>query len=175
MERADDDENFSQKTSKRSSIQSSNYSSKRSIISSKRSSTSSGGSEKEEGNKYCRWLLNTVKICLAIWFVYVFIFAIGLLSDSFQVLGGAFLNDSKREILIFLMIFLVIEAAGEYLENPFCGLCMGILLTVLCQSSSTATSIFITLVGSNLFKVKVGIYCIYGANVGTSITRYFFA
>ncbi|CAG5085636.1 Oidioi.mRNA.OKI2018_I69.PAR.g10950.t1.cds [Oikopleura dioica] len=103
------------------------------------------------------WLINTIKICLAIWFVYVFIFAIGLLSDSFQVLGGAFLNE-------------VIEHAEAYLEDPFCGLCMGILLTVLCQSSSTATSIFITLVGSGLFTVKVGIYCIYGANVGTSIT-----
>lgn len=97
MERADDDEKQSQKESRRSSTQYSNHSTKGSSISSKRSSTTSSGiSEKEEGNKYCRWLLNTVKICLAIWFVYVFIFAIGLLSDSFQVLGGAFLNDSKR-------------------------------------------------------------------------------
>ncbi|CBY42068.1 unnamed protein product, partial [Oikopleura dioica] len=158
MERSDDDESPSQELSKRSSMQISNHSTKGSSISSTRSSTtSSEESENKEGNKYCRWLLNTVKICLAIWFVYVFIFAIGLLSDSFQVLGGAFLND-------------IIVAAGEYLENPFCGLCMGILLTVLCQSSSTATSIFITLVGSRLFEVSVGIYCIYGANVGTSIT-----
>ncbi|CBY23931.1 unnamed protein product [Oikopleura dioica] len=106
----------------------------------------------------CRQItLNVIKVMLAIFFVYTFIFAIGLLSDSFQVLGGAFLND-------------VIASIEDILENPFCGFCMGILLTVLCQSSSTATSIFITLVGSGLFTVKVGIYCIYGANVGTAIT-----
>ena len=44
-------------------------------------------------NRCRRITLNVVKVMLAIFFVYTFIFAIGLLSDSFQVLGGAFLND----------------------------------------------------------------------------------
>ena len=44
----------------------------------------------------CRHItLNVIKVMLAIFFVYTFIFAIGLLSDSFQVLGGAFLNDGE--------------------------------------------------------------------------------
>ena len=46
-----------------------------------------------------RWkhiTLNVIKVMLAIFFVYTFIFAIGLLSDSFQVLGGAFLNDGEE-------------------------------------------------------------------------------
>ena len=39
------------------------------------------------------YLLNILKICGAIFSTYVFIFAIGLLSHSFQVLGGSFLNE----------------------------------------------------------------------------------
>ena len=119
MERADDDENLPQKESRRSSMQNSNHSTKGSSISSKRSSTTSGISEKEEGNKYCRWLLNTVKICLAIWFVYVFIFAIGLLSDSFQVLGGAFLNDSKRISACSDINFYSYRSCWRIFRKPF--------------------------------------------------------
>ena len=59
---------------------------------------------------------------------------------------------------------------SDVLNNPFCGLVLGILLTVLCQSSSTSTSIFITMVGSGLLTVGQAVYMIMGANVGTSIT-----
>ena len=40
------------------------------------------------------------------------------------------------------------------LSNPFCGLVIGMLVTVLCQSSSTSTSIFITMVGADLITVR---------------------
>ena len=79
------------------------------------------------------------------------------------------------------------------LSNPFCGLVIGMLVTVLCQSSSTSTSIFITMVGADLItvryelksefnqliKINLKIYkylirqaipMIMGANIGTSIT-----
>ena len=39
---------------------------------------------------------------------------------------------------------------SDILSNPFCGLIIGILVTVLVQSSSTSTSIFITMVGADL-------------------------
>ena len=48
--------------------------------------------------KWKTWTLNILKICGAIFFTYVFIFAIGLLSDSFQVLGGSFLNEIIGDI-----------------------------------------------------------------------------
>ena len=42
--------------------------------------------------------LNLLKILGAVSFIYIFIFSIGLLSDSFQVLGGAFLNEMIDEV-----------------------------------------------------------------------------
>jgi len=116
--------------------------------------------EEEEEQKGCQLiptLLNIAKVLGAFTFIYIFIFSIGLLSDSFQVLGGAFLNE-------------VLASVQDILSIPYCGLCLGILLTVLCQSSSTSTSIFITLVAADLFTVSQGIYCIMGSNIGTSIT-----
>ena len=54
--------------------------------------------------------------------------------------------------------------------NPIGGLMVGILVTVLLQSSSTTTSIVVTLVGSGSVTVDQGIYMIMGSNIGTSVT-----
>jgi len=54
--------------------------------------------------------------------------------------------------------------------NPIGALMIGILATVLLQSSSTTTSIIIGLVGGGL-EVKQAIYMIMGANIGTSVTN----
>jgi sodium-dependent phosphate cotransporter len=48
---------------------------------------------------------------------------------------------------------------------------VGILATVLLQSSSTTTSIIVSLVGAGSVSVKQGIYMIMGANIGTSVTN----
>ena len=84
-------------------------------------------------------LENQIKVTLALGFLYIFFVSLGLLSDAFIVLGGAGLNE-------------ILESAAHILSNPFCGLIIGILLTVLVQSSSTSTSIFITMTGSGLLK-----------------------
>jgi len=47
---------------------------------------------------------------------------------------------------------------------------VGVLVTVLVQSSSTSTSIVITMVAADLFTVKQAIYLVMGANIGTSVT-----
>jgi len=41
------------------------------------------------------------------------------------------------------------------IDNPIAGLCIGILATVLLQSSSTSTSIIVSLVGADAIEVKV--------------------
>ena len=97
------------------------------------------------------------------------------MSDSFQVLGGSFLNKmldqvQVRKILKFLIyffyfhdiLFLILKIVKskissflqDHLNIPYCGLCLGLLLTALCQSSSTSTAIFITLVAADLFTVS---------------------
>ena len=47
---------------------------------------------------------------------------------------------------------------------------MGVLVTVLVQSSSTSTSIIITMVAADLLTVEQAIPLIMGANIGTSVT-----
>merc|ERR1712062_100354 len=101
--------------------------------------------------------LTILKIVGALGFLLLFIASLGMLSDAFIVLGGAGLNE-------------ILAGAQDLLNNPFCGLIIGILLTVGVQSSSTSTSIFITMTGSKLLTVNQAIYMIMGANVGTSIT-----
>jgi sodium-dependent phosphate cotransporter len=54
--------------------------------------------------------------------------------------------------------------------NPIAGLMVGILATVLLQSSSTTTSLIVSLVGADTISVKQGIYMVMGANIGTSVT-----
>lgn len=54
--------------------------------------------------------------------------------------------------------------------NPIAGLMVGILSTVLLQSSSTTTSIVVSLVPS-VVSAKQGIFLIMGANIGTTVTN----
>ena len=56
------------------------------------------------------------------------------------------------------------------IDNPIAGLCIGILATVLLQSSSTTTSITVGLV-PDILEVKLAIFVIMGANIGTSVTN----
>ena len=85
--------------------------------------------------------MTITKIILAMGFLYIFFVSLGLLSDAFIVVGGAGLNE-------------ILAQADDILSNPFGGLIIGILLTVLVQSSSTSISIFITMTGSGLLKVR---------------------
>jgi sodium-dependent phosphate cotransporter len=48
---------------------------------------------------------------------------------------------------------------------------IGILATVLVQSSSTTTSIIISLVGADELSVNTAVFMVMGANIGTSVTN----
>ncbi|EDV27838.1 uncharacterized protein TRIADDRAFT_21879, partial [Trichoplax adhaerens] len=97
------------------------------------------------------------RIAVVLGSLYLFICSLSLLSDSFRLLGG--------------------KAAGEALDsegivsNPIAGLMLGILVTVLVQSSSTSTSIVVTMVGAEILTVSNAIPIIMGANIGTSVTN----
>ena len=87
------------------------------------------------------------------FFLYFFLFGLELLGSGAKVMSGC--------------------KAGELFgddTNPIAGLMVGILATVLLQSSSTTTSIIVSLVGSAI-KVDQGIYMVMGANIGTSVTN----
>lgn len=98
-----------------------------------------------------------VKVVLVLGFLYLFVCSLDFLSSAFRLLGG--------------------EAAGrvfqqnDIMTNPVAGLMMGVLVTVLVQSSSTSTSIIVSMVGADLLEIKTAIPIIMGANIGTSVTN----
>lgn len=101
--------------------------------------------------------LNTGKIITALACLYIFICSISILGDAFQVLAGKTAGE--------------IFSNESFLSNPITGLIIGILVTVLVQSSSTSTSIIITMVAANILQVQQAIPIIMGANIGTSVTN----
>lgn len=110
----------------------------------------SKSSEREELSVPVR-IAMVIGLLAALW---CFLFGLGLMGDSFKVLGG--------------------KSAGNLfdgIKNPLAGLMVGILATVLVQSSSTSTSIVVGLVGSGIMGVATAIPIIMGANIGTSVTN----
>lgn len=63
------------------------------------------------------------------------------------------------------------ESLFQGVANPFAALAVGILATVLVQSSSTTTSMIVALVGSGEIPVENAVPMIMGANIGTTITN----
>ncbi|XP_029445741.1 sodium-dependent phosphate transport protein 2B isoform X2 [Rhinatrema bivittatum] len=102
-------------------------------------------------------LKGIAKFIALLGLLYFFICSLDVLSAAFQLVGG--------------------KAAGEIfknnavLSNPVAGLVIGVLVTVLVQSSSTSTSIVVSMVSARLLTVRTAIPIIMGANIGTSVTN----
>ena len=105
------------------------------------------------------WLsgVNWTKVAL-FWFViycvWVFLLVLSVMGTGFKLLGG---KDSAKMF--------------DVVDNPISGVMIGILATVLVQSSSTTTSIIISLVGANELSVNSAVFMVMGANIGTSVTN----
>ncbi|XP_040822259.1 sodium-dependent phosphate transport protein 2B [Ochotona curzoniae] len=97
------------------------------------------------------------KFLMLLGFLYLFVCSLDVLSSAFQLVGG--------------------KVAGQFfsnnsiMSNPLSGLVIGVLVTVLVQSSSTSTSVVVSMVSSSLLTVRAAIPIIMGANIGTSITN----
>jgi sodium-dependent phosphate cotransporter len=90
-------------------------------------------------------------------------------------------------VLVLLYLFLVgvkgleagIKAFGEEftdslferVSNPIAGLFVGVLATVLVQSSSVTTSTIVGLVGAGSLSIEFAVPMIMGANIGTTVTN----
>ncbi|CAJ1930953.1 unnamed protein product [Cylindrotheca closterium] len=100
------------------------------------------------------WAHALMACAVAIFFLYFFLVGLDLLGTGAKVMSactaGALFGDDM---------------------NPVAGLMVGIVATVLLQSSSTTTSIVVAMVGADTVSVRQGIYMIMGANVGTSVTN----
>lgn len=86
--------------------------------------------------------------------LYSFLFGLDMMGSSFKALSGKNVGELFQQI-----------------NNPIAGLIIGILVTVMLQSSSTTTSIIVSMVGADIVTTNQAIPLIMGANIGTSVTN----
>uniref|UniRef100_A0A673JYT4 Sodium-dependent phosphate transport protein 2A n=1 Tax=Sinocyclocheilus rhinocerous TaxID=307959 RepID=A0A673JYT4_9TELE len=94
--------------------------------------------------------ISLLRIPLLLLLLCGFVCTLDVLSSAFQLAGGNYSSLMDNAIL----------------SKPVAGLMVGILVTVLVQSSSTSTSIIVSLVSSGFCRP-----IIMGSNIGTSVTN----
>lgn len=102
-------------------------------------------------------LLAVLRSLLVLGLLYGFLVAIRLMGGAISSVGAE-----------------TAEKLYKGVENPFAGLSVGVLATVLVQSSSTTTSTIVAMVGqagAGALKLKTAVPMIMGANIGTTITN----
>ncbi|KAJ8277147.1 hypothetical protein GJAV_G00071960 [Gymnothorax javanicus] len=114
-------------------------------------------SELDTKGKIMRVLISFMKFTLLVGFLYMFVCSLDVLSSAFQLVGGKAAGDIFKD--------------NAVLSNPVAGLVIGVMVTVLVQSSSTSSSIIVSMVASGLLTVESAVPIIMGANIGTSVTN----
>lgn len=101
-----------------------------------------------------KMLSRIFKIARILFFLYLFLVSISLMSHAFKGFGKGFAEQ-------------LITTAS----NPFVGLFIGILATSIIQSSSTTTAMVVAFVASGALSVRCAIPIVMGANIGTTVTN----
>lgn len=112
--------------------------------------------EMTTSEKVLRVCINTCKVMAVFVLLYFFICSLDFLSSAFRLIAGPTTGDIM---------------SNQYIQNPVVGLMIGILVTVLVQSSSTSTSIIVSMVSAGILDVHDAIPMIMGSNIGTSVTN----
>ncbi len=95
-----------------------------------------------------------LRALLVIALLYLFLGGVKLLETGIKGLGSDFT-----------------DALFENVTNPLAGLFVGVLATVLVQSSSVTTSTIVGLVAAGVIDVPTAVPMIMGANIGTTVTN----
>ena len=96
---------------------------------------------------------------LALLAVYLFVAAINLMGHGLKTIAGV--PESKQ----------VLDSAFALTVHPLAGLCVGVLITSVVQSSSFTTSFAVGLVAAGQMDLAAAIPVVMGANIGTSVTN----
>lgn len=107
---------------------------------------------KEESN-----ILVFLKLLAILSTLYFFMWSTSLLSQAFNLTSYHYAGH-------------FIKTSG-FLQNPIVGIMIGIITTVLFQSSGAVISVLVTIVGAGVIKVEHAIPIVMGANLGTSVTN----
>jgi len=94
------------------------------------------------------------RAALVLCLIYVFLVGVSMLESGIKVMGA----DTQERLF-------------QGVSNPVAGLFVGILGTVLVQSSSASTSVVVGLVASGALGVDAAVPMIMGANIGTTVTN----
>jgi solute carrier family 34 (sodium-dependent phosphate cotransporter) len=94
------------------------------------------------------------KVTTILFYLYIFMLGVSLLGASFKLFGTG-----------------LAEHIFTATANPVLGLAIGILTTVLVQSSSTTTALTVGLVGSGVLSPTHAIPILLGSNIGTTVTN----
>lgn len=97
-----------------------------------------------------RWLRSLIVLAL----IYLFLVGVSSLESGIKVMGA----DTQERLF-------------SSVSNPIAGLFVGLLGTVLVQSSSASTSVIVGLVASGALGFDQAVPMIMGANLGTTVTN----
>ena len=95
-----------------------------------------------------------LRSALVFGLIYTFLVGVSALEKGIKIMG----EDTQEKLF-------------SSVDNPIAGLCVGILGTVLVQSSSASTSIIVGLVATGGISVEAAVPMIMGANIGTTVTN----
>ncbi len=101
-----------------------------------------------------RTLSTPARGLLVLALLYLFLTGVNLLGGGFKTLGSD-----------------LVDGLFQGVSNPLAGLFVGLLATVLVQSSSVSTSVIVGLVASGVVSTSDAVPMIMGANVGTTVTN----
>ena len=99
-------------------------------------------------------LRTPTRSALVVGLIYFFLVGVSSLENGIKIMG----EDTQERLF---------SAAG----NPIAALCIGILGTILVQSSSASTSVIVGLVASGALGVDDAVPMAMGANIGTTVTN----
>jgi sodium-dependent phosphate cotransporter len=95
-----------------------------------------------------------LRAILVVSLIYVFLVGVASLEEGIGLLGGDFQ-----------------ERLFERVSNPLSGLFVGILATIVVQSSSASTAVIVGLVAAGAVSLDDAVPMIMGANIGTTVTN----
>ncbi|KRY73626.1 Sodium-dependent phosphate transport protein 2A, partial [Trichinella pseudospiralis] len=103
-----------------------------------------------------RLIYTMINIILILGLLYFFVCSLDLLSKSFTLIGSRIIENMFYN--------------NKILQSSMARVMVGLLATVLLQSSGVSTSIVVSMVASGAIDVKSAIPIIMGVNIGTSVT-----
>jgi sodium-dependent phosphate cotransporter len=107
-----------------------------------------------QGTETERTIPTALRAILVVALLYLFLVGVKVLEEGITSLGPDVQEDLFSRV-----------------SNPLAGLFVGILATVIAQSSSVTTSTIVGLVGTGLLGVDAAVPMIMGANIGTTVTN----